>query len=71
MMAGDKNSKDSGTDINKNEPPLIFSSIFFRFIQTFQLFVYKNNSCLFGSKNSPFFFKNHNPLFFLCVLLLF
>jgi len=25
MMAGDKNSKDSGTDINKNEPPLISS----------------------------------------------
>jgi len=53
MMAGDKNSKDSGTDINKNEPLKFFFSMI---IQTFQLFVYKNNTFVCLGKNSPFVF---------------
>jgi len=66
MMAGDKNSKDSGTDINKNEPPLIFSS--FRLSKLF--------SCLFTKtillvclevKIHHFFFKT-TTLFFLYVV---
>jgi len=69
MMAGDKNSKDSGTDINKKR-----TSFKFFFFSIYKI-LSKLFSCLFTKtivlfvclgKNSPFvviFFSNHNPLF--------
>jgi hypothetical protein len=68
MMAGDKNSKDSGTDINKNEPLKFFFSMI---IQTFQLFVYKNNTFVCLGKNSPFVFKTTTLFLYMCSQLLF
>jgi hypothetical protein len=68
MMAGDKNSKDSGTDINKNEPLKFFFSMI---IQTFQLFVYKNNTFVCLGKNSPFVFKTTTRFLYMCSQLLF